>query len=49
MNDEKIILHELGHYAGNHTETSYHELITKMGADLIEKALKKPEFFKEVF
>ena len=41
-----LILHELGHEAGNHTESSYHELITKLGAKLTLVALNKPEFFK---
>lgn len=41
-----LIVHELGHYAGNHTESSYHELITKMTGDLVMLALKEPEFFE---
>ncbi len=41
-----LILHELGHEAGNHTEESYHRLITKLGAKLTMLALKEPEFFK---
>lgn len=41
-----LILHELGHHAGNHTESGYHELITKMAGELVDIALKEPEFFK---
>lgn len=41
-----LILHELGHYAGNHTEHEYHDLITKMAGELIMLALEEPEFFE---
>ncbi len=41
-----LILHELGHHAGNHTEHSYHELITKMAGELTMIALKEPKFFE---
>lgn len=41
-----LILHELGHYNGNHTEKGYHELITKMGGELVILALENPEFFE---
>jgi len=41
-----LILHELGHYAGNHTEEAYHKLITKMCGELVILALEEPEFFK---
>ena len=41
-----LILHELGHEAGNHTEDSYHKLITELGAKLTLLALNKPEFFE---
>lgn len=40
-----LILHELGHEAGHHTEDNYHKLITKLGAELTMLALKEPEFF----
>jgi len=40
-----LILHELGHYAGNHTEQEYHALITKMAGELVMIALEEPEFF----
>ena len=41
-----IVIHELGHSAGQHTENSYHELLTKLGAELIMLALKEPKFFE---
>ncbi len=41
-----LILHELGHYAGNHTEEGYHSLITKMAGELVILALEEPEFFE---
>lgn len=41
-----LILHELGHEAGNHTEESYHKLIIELGAKLTLLALNKPKFFK---
>ena len=41
-----LILHELGHNAGNHTEKGYHQLITKMAGQLVMIALEEPEFFK---
>ena len=41
-----LILHELGHHAGNHTEEGYHSLITKMAGELVILALEEPEFFE---
>ena len=41
-----LICHELGHYAGNHTEHAYHELLTKMAGQLTIIALTEPVFFK---
>ena len=41
-----LILHELGHHYGMHTEKEYHKAITKMGAELVDIALKEPTFFK---
>lgn len=41
-----LIIHELGHEAGGHTESSYHEAITRMAGELIITALKEPEFFE---
>ena len=40
-----LIVHELGHHAGNHTEMEYHNLITKMAGQLVILALQEPEFF----
>jgi len=40
-----LIVHELGHELGNHTEKSYHECITKMTGELIIIALEEPQFF----
>ncbi len=40
-----LILHELGHEKGHHTEHSYHECITKMAGKLVMIALEEPEFF----
>ena len=41
-----LLIHELGHEQGNHTEHSYHEALTNMAATLILKAIKDPTFFK---
>ncbi len=41
----KLIVHELGHHYGNHTESSYHEALTDMAQQLIMIALNEPEFF----
>lgn len=41
-----LILHELGHEFGNHTEHAYHEALTKMAQDLILLALQEPKFFQ---
>jgi len=43
----ELILHELGHYGGSHTESGYHETLTKLGAELTMLALKEPSFFEE--
>jgi len=42
-----LILHELGHYYGNHTEHSYHEALTDMAQRLVIIALTESTFFKE--
>jgi hypothetical protein len=42
-----LLIHELGHENGTHIEESYHQLLTKLGAELIFLALKEPQFFKE--
>jgi len=41
-----LILHELGHSAGSHTEMSYHKLLTRMAGQLVMIALNEPDFFK---
>jgi len=41
-----LILHELGHLRGNHTEMAYHQCLTEMAGQLVIIALKEPEFFK---
>jgi hypothetical protein len=41
-----IIVHEISHSAGSHTEHAYHEQITKLAGQLTMLALKEPEFFK---
>lgn len=43
-----LICHELGHYAGHHTEASYHRLLTKLAGQLVMIALKEPEFFEDL-
>ena len=40
-----LIIHELGHSRGNHTQQSYHECITELGSKLTIKALRDPEWF----
>lgn len=45
LNCIDLIVHELGHYKGNHTEHDYHDAITMMAQELIKIALKEPEFF----
>jgi len=42
----KLLLHELGHEKGNHTEHSYHDCITTMSGKLVIKALEDPTFFE---
>lgn len=42
-----VILHELGHEKGQHTEKEYHETLTKMAGELIMLALSDQEFFKK--
>jgi predicted RNA-binding Zn-ribbon protein involved in translation (DUF1610 family) len=43
-----LILHELGHEFGNHTESRYHESLTRMAQSLVILALKEPEFFEVI-
>jgi len=40
-----LIVHELGHLEGNHTDMSYHNLLTKLAGKLTMLALKEPQFF----
>jgi hypothetical protein len=42
----ELIIHELGHEGGNHTESGYHKCLTKISAQLIEIAIKNPKFFE---
>ena len=42
-----IILHELGHEKGNHTEKGYHETLTRMSGELIMLSLENKEFFNK--
>jgi len=41
-----LVVHELAHEKGYHTETSYQDCITRMAGELVMVALKEPEFFK---
>lgn len=41
-----LIVHELGHYAGHHTESKYHKLLTKMTGQLVVIALTEPTFYE---
>lgn len=48
--DQKVlnlIIHELGHDGGHHTESGYHRTLTKIGAMLTLEALNNPAFFDE--
>lgn len=40
-----LILHELAHEKGLHTEASYHECLSRMGSELTMVALGEPGFF----
>lgn len=42
-----LIIHEISHEYGLHTEKSYHRTLTDVGASLIILALEEPEFFKD--
>ncbi len=41
-----LIVHEIAHTNGSHTEHAYHETITKLAGQLTMLALEEPEFFK---
>jgi hypothetical protein len=43
-----LLIHELGHEAGWHVEYDYHELLTRLGAELTMLALTEPKFFEVV-
>lgn len=42
----ELVVHELAHERGHHTEASYHETITKMTGQLVMLALDEPDFFQ---
>jgi len=42
----RLLIHELGHSKGNHTEKGYHYCLTELGGKMIMKALKDPSFFE---
>lgn len=42
-----LVIHELGHESGMHTESSYHETLTDLAGKLIITALKEPQFYGE--
>jgi len=41
-----LILHELAHEYGHHTQDSYHQALSSMGAKLILLVLENPKFFE---
>jgi len=41
-----LLVHELGHEKGNHTEHNYHKCITKLAGWMVMKALQDPSFFE---
>jgi len=41
-----LIVHEISHSAGGHTEMSYHKAITRLAGELTMLALKEPVFFE---
>jgi hypothetical protein len=41
-----LILHEIGHEFGHHTEHRYHEALTRMAQELVIIALAEPKFFQ---
>jgi len=41
-----LILQELAHEKGFHTEASYHKCLSKMAGELVLIALNEPEFFE---
>ena len=43
----RLLIHELGHQKGNHTEMQYHYCLTELGGKLIMMALENPNFFEK--
>ena len=41
-----LIIHELGHEKGSHTERAYLDALTNIGGQLVSIALREPEFFQ---
>ena len=41
-----LLYHEIAHYKGMHTESSYLDAIAEIGGKMTEKALTDPDFFK---
>lgn len=48
INTTSLILHELAHFKGNHTDSAYHECLTDMAQELVKIALNEPDFFRGV-
>jgi len=42
----ELIIHEIPHHYGMHTEKSYHENMERLGAELVMVALNEPSFFE---
>jgi len=40
-----LLIHEIAHHGGSHTESGYHETLTKLGAELTIIALRDRSFF----
>jgi len=43
-----LLIHEISHHGGMHTESGYHECLTKLGAELTIIALRDPSFFRSL-
>jgi hypothetical protein len=43
-----LIVHEISHERGMHTEESYHKTITMLAGELTIMALKNPKFFEVI-
>ena len=41
----ELILHELAHEKGNHTEVGYIDCLANMGGRLVNLAIREPSFF----